>query len=538
MYRSQLSREHSDQLRAGAILEAGVGIALVEVSDDSLKIIDVNDALAELTGFEVDALVNTPLMTLYGPRTDMHQAASLENAAGDGEVWRDTLILRCADDEPLPVTISLSPKRLGDLGDNLAILTMLDATALTRARNVQRLSNDISRIVGRQHDDGTPANDLAHAMVRDFADWCVIHLRGEGGSLDLVAIASRTNREPSGTGDLPEPQLGIGKVFSSGIPLLHQANHPSNPALARQMSQIIGTPVRSVASVPIASNAIETFGTISWAITDDARLYHHEDVQAAEEAGVKFGHYLEEHQIRASLARAVRAREGFMKAAGHELRTPLVSIKGYTQLLLRDLRRNAISPDRLEAGLTAIDTATTRLTDLMEDLFAITNPGLNSLPLRLVTVDIHAYIRDFLATTPSLTLAGHHIMLEEPDEPLLTQIDMTRFSQVLFNVVINAVHFSPADSDILIETRPDDGHVLISVRDRGRGLAAGEEMSIFDPFTEARASHGTEQQGLGISLYISRQIVHRHQGEMWAESEGTDKGATLFMRLPLVPGNE
>jgi signal transduction histidine kinase len=330
---------------------------------------------------------------------------------------------------------------------------------------------------------------------------------------------------------------GIGKAFASGIPLLHQPSHPENPALAHQSAEIIGQPVRTATSVPIASNSLEAFGTITWAITDDEREYHHEDVHAAEEVGAKFGHYLEENQTRESLARAVRAREGFMKAAGHELRTPLVSIKGYTQLLLRDFRRQTISPQRLESGLKAIDTATSRLTDLMEDLFSVANPGINSLPLRLVTVDLTTYVREFLTTTPSLTLAGHRIHLSEPDEPLMVQIDLTRLSQVLFNVTINAVHFSPADSDILITTRRNGDAAEVLIQDRGRGLAPGEETSIFDPFAQGRTSYGPEEQGLGIGLYISKQIVARHHGDIWAESVGLEQGTTFYIRLPLAPKN-
>lgn len=530
-----MTQEHREQLRAEAILEAGVGIALVEVTNESLTIHDVNDALAVLTRFRVEDLINRPFATLYGPRTDPRQVESLESAAQSGESWRDTLILTTATNTPLPVSVTMAPKKLIDLDGNLAIITMLDATALTRARNVQRLSNDISTIVGRQDAERAPAEDLARAMVRDFADWCTIHLRREDGSLGLAAIASRLGKAPAGNGELADLRIGIGKVFASGIPLLHQPSHPANPALARQMQEIIGTPVQSVAAVPVASNALEAFGTITWAITDDERMYHHEDVQAAEEVGVKFGHFLEEHHIRDSLARAVRAREGFMKAAGHELRTPLVSIKGYTQLLLRDLRRQTISPQRLESGLRAIDTSTSRLTDLMEDLFAITNPGLNSLPLRLMQVDIHTHVRDFLATTPSLTLAGHRITLSEPDESLIIPVDTTRFSQVLFNVVINAVHFSPADTDIGIDIRRDGDHALICVRDHGKGLVPGEEDSIFDPFAQAHIWHESDQQGLGISLYISKQIVLRHNGEIWAESEGPDTGTTFYIRMPLAP---
>lgn len=534
MQRSNLTPERVNDIRAEAILEAGVGIALLQVVDDSLTIRDTNDAFAALVGHDVDSLLDQPMGTLFGPRTERRQVTALMDAVRSGRRWRDTLTLMTARKAPFPVTIVVAPKAWPDSNGRYAIATIMDATDYVRARNVQRLSNDINVIIGRSDNAESQAKELAEAMVRDFADWCVIHLRSPDGHLQLAAIANREGRLPCGDLGVDVFQGGVGKAFASGIPLLHQPSHPENPALRRQMQEIIGIPVRSATSVPIASNSLDAFGTISWAITDDARDYHHEDVHAAEEVGAKFGHLLEEQRIRDSLARAVRAREGFMKAAGHELRTPLVSIKGYTQLLLRDLRRQTVSQQRLESGLKAIDTSTSRLTDLMEDLFAVSNPGINSLPLRLVTVDLAAYVREFLSTTPSLTLAGHHINLAEPAEPLMVKIDLTRLSQVLFNVSINAVHFSPADSDINISTQRIGDDALISIQDSGRGLSPGEESSIFDPFSQARNWYGSEEQGLGIGLYISKQIVARHHGEIWAESAGLECGTTFYIRLPLV----
>lgn len=521
-------------MRAEAILDAGVGIALLKVSDAALTIRDLNDAFGKLTRYTIDDLVNQRADLLTGPRTDPHLLAAMAAAARDGEHWSGVLVLKDGTGAPLPVTMILKPIDWGGLANRAVMVTILDATALLRAQNVQRLSNDITVILGRRDEEADHAHDLAHAMVRDFADWCAIHLEGDDGSLDLVAIASRTGKAASASGNLVSPHLGIGKVFASGIPLLHQPSHPENPSIARQMQEIIGDPVRSVACMPIASNALETFGTITWAITDDQRAYHHEDIQAAEEVGIKFGHFLEEQRIRESLGHAIRAREGFMRAAGHELRTPLVSIKGYTQLLLRDFRRQTISPQRLESGLLAIESSTTRLSDLMEDLFTLTNPDLNTLPLRLTTVDIGSIVSEFLATTPSITTAGHQLSLTLPDEPQTVRIDTTRFLQVLFNIVINAVHFSPPDTEVTIEVWNEGDSVIISVADRGKGLAPGEEISIFDPFTLARSWHSSDQQGLGIGLHISKQIVNRHGGEIWAESDGPDQGTTFFIRLPLA----
>jgi PAS domain S-box-containing protein len=538
MHRPHFSPRRIEEIRADAILDAGIGIAVLRFVDDNLSILDANDAFASLAGYDAAGLQDAPFSLLHGVRTNSRVVHEIEDAARHGQPWNDTIVLSHAAGHPLPVRLHISPRTWSDIEGPCVVATMIDATSYVRARNVQRLSTDVSMLLGRPAVAEEQAPEIARAMVRDFADWCAIHLRSPDGTLTLAAIENRTGREPQGTpGTIPSSR-GIGKVISSGIPLLHQPMHPENPALSRQMEKIIGEPVHAVASVPIAANSLESFGAITWSITDDQRTYHHEDVEAAEEAGIKFGHYLEEQLIRASLARAVQAREGFMKAAGHELRTPLVSIKGYTQLLLRDFRRQTISPERLEAGLKAIDTATSRLTDLMEDLFAVSNPGLTSLPLRLVTVDLRHYIREFLATTPSLVRAGHRFHVKDPDEVLKARVDLTRFSQVLFNVVINAVHFSPPETDITIETRKVDGSALISVHDSGRGLAPGEEISIFDPFTQPRDWHDSDEQGLGIGLYISKQIVTRHKGEIWAQSDGADQGTTINIRLPIEQSDD
>lgn len=534
MQKANQTPNHIDAIRNAAIDQARVGIVLIEVTDNALVIRDSNAAFARLVQHNIDALTGKPVTMLFGPRTDQRKVASLVNAARLGRTWHDTITLTTASNAPLAVNIILSREEWPDSEGTFAVGTITDATDFVRARNVQLLSSDISRIIARDVDPHQQTTELAEAMVRNFADWCAIHLRTPENTLELVALASRSGHVPSGDLDYDVTSNGIGKTFASGIPLLHQPSQPENPALATQMERITGQPVHSAASVVVASTTLEAFGTITWAITDDARDYHHEDVQAAEEVGVKLGHYLHERQIRESLSDAVRAREGFMKAAGHELRTPLVSIKGYTQLLLRDLRRNAVSMQRLEAGLRAIDTSTSRLIDLMEDLFAISNPGVNAVPLRLVTVDISTYVREFLETTPSLMLSGHHLEIETPDEPLPARIDLTRFSQVLFNIAINAVHFSPAETDILVRTCREKDHVLISIRDQGKGLAPGEETSIFDPFTHANTRYGSEEQGLGIGLYITRQIVQRHRGEIWAESAGPGKGSTFYIRLPLA----
>jgi len=532
MQRQNIITNRADTIRAEAILQAGIGIVLLDVTVDPPRIVDTNDAFGTLAGYDVESLAGANFDVLHGPRTDQERTVSMTAAARAGSRWKDTNVLQDGQGVPLPVQIDLSPKTWPDVEGQYAIAVITDAAELVRAARSQQLLNDITLIAGQSSSIHEQAVGIAEAMSRDFADWCIIHLRAPDGTLRPEVVASRHGIEPGGSGDADPGHYGIGRVIASGLPLLHQPSHQTTPVLQRQVEAIIGEPVHAVATVPIAATTLETFGAISWIITADKREYTHEEVQVAEEAASKFGHYIEETQIRDSLARAVRAREGFMKAAGHELRTPLVSIKGYTQLLLRDLRRQSISPERLQSGLQAIDTSTTRLTDLMEDLFSVTNPGPNTIPLRLAMLDINREIREFLATTPSLGLNGHTFRLDTREDPLLVPLDITRFAQVLFNVVTNAVHYSPPHSEITLSTARENGSAIISVTDAGKGLAPGEESTIFDPFNHSRNLDDTGEQGLGIGLFISRQIVERHGGKIWAASSGPDSGTTISIRLP------
>jgi signal transduction histidine kinase len=532
MHRRNIITNRADAIRAEAILQAGIGIVLLDVTDDPPRIVDTNDAFGILAGFDVEFLAGAGFDILHGPRTDEERTTAMTAAARAGSRWKDTNVLQDSRGVPLPVQIDLSPKTWPDVEGQFAIAVITDAAQLIRAARSQRLLNDITLIASQSGSIHEQALGIAEAMSRDFADWCIFHLRAPDGSLRPEVVSSRHGAKPRAKDEADPGNYGIGKVIASGLPLLHQPSHQTTPVLQRQVEAIIGEPVHAVATVPIAATTLETFGAISWVITADKREYTHEEVQVAEEAASKFGHYIEETQIRDSLARAVRAREGFMKAAGHELRTPLVSIKGYTQLLLRDLRRQTMSPERLQAGLQAIDTSTTRLTDLMEDLFAVTNPGPNTIPLRLATLDINQEIREFLATTPSLGLANHTFRFDTSEDALLVPLDITRFAQVLFNVVTNAVHYSPPNSAITIATSRENGSAVISVTDAGKGLAPGEESTIFDPFNQARNLDDSEDQGLGIGLFISRQIVERHGGMIWAESTGRNRGTTISIRLP------
>jgi signal transduction histidine kinase len=213
----------------------------------------------------------------------------------------------------------------------------------------------------------------------------------------------------------------------------------------------------------------------------------------------------------------------------------VVSIKGYAQLLLRDIRRQTLSPQRLQNGLHTIESAAERLSALTEDLFTVYNRGSSTVPLTLSTVKLESYLREFFSTAQAHLLHGHVLDVSAIRDTGWVSIDVVRFAQVLYNLMNNAERFSPPTTPIRIATLRQTNGAIISVADNGKGLMPGEETSIFDPFVTSRRNSDHTEAGLGISLYISQQIVQRHEGRIWAESAGPDQGTTFKILLPLVP---
>jgi signal transduction histidine kinase len=236
--------------------------------------------------------------------------------------------------------------------------------------------------------------------------------------------------------------------------------------------------------------------------------------------------------VRRNLSQALHSREAFLSAAGHELRTPVVSIKGYAQLLLRDIERQHLSPQRLENALRTIESSASRLSTLTEDLFSVYNRGSATVPLNLSTVKLETYLREFFTTARAHLLHGHTLDLAGIAPAGWVSLDVTRFAQVLYNLMDNAQRFSPPTSEIRVATAQQPNGVLIAVSDAGSGLEPGEETAIFDPFYASRQPRDHAESGLGISLYISQQIVQRHDGQIWAESDGPNRGTTFKILLP------
>ena len=234
------------------------------------------------------------------------------------------------------------------------------------------------------------------------------------------------------------------------------------------------------------------------------------------------------------LLKANAAKDEFLSIASHELKTPLASLKGMTQLLRRRLERTGSDES---ANLENMERSIRRMELLIKDLLdtSLIETGLFS--LQCTRCDLTTFSRNLLEDYVAGTAL--QIVFKAGDEPLEVEIDTDRFSQVITNLLSNARKYSSYDSPITVTVERVGNEGVISVKDTGVGIPAETLPNIFERFYRVP---GVEVQagsniGLGLGLYISRKIVDRHGGRIEVSSI-PDNGSTFSIVLPLVSAKE
>jgi signal transduction histidine kinase len=226
--------------------------------------------------------------------------------------------------------------------------------------------------------------------------------------------------------------------------------------------------------------------------------------------------------------RAIALRDRFISIASHELRTPLTSIKGVAQLLLRLSDANLLTEDALARQLATIDGQADRLRRLIEELLDVSRIQAGRLELRREAADLAALVRNTVETLPEESRERVHVTAE-PSVP--GHWDTLRIEQVIMNLLDNALKYSPADSHVQVRVATSGATAVLAVSDRGIGIPQEEQQGLLQPFARASNAALRNDSGLGLGLYITRQIIERHGGTLdIASTEG--QGSTFTVRLP------
>jgi signal transduction histidine kinase/ActR/RegA family two-component response regulator len=236
-----------------------------------------------------------------------------------------------------------------------------------------------------------------------------------------------------------------------------------------------------------------------------------------------------EREARSEAERANRVKDEFISTVSHELRTPLHAILGYAQLLLRD----QVTKDQSD-GLSVIERNAKVQAQIIDDLLDMSRIMSGKVRLDAKTIDMVQVVEAAVATVqPAADAKGIRIqsMLDPKAGPALG--DSGRLQQVVWNLLTNAIKFTPKGGRIQVVMERVNSHLELRVSDTGQGIKPEFLNQVFDRFRQADSATTRRQGGLGLGLSIVKHLVELHGGQVAAFSPGEDQGATFVVTLPV-----
>ena len=243
-------------------------------------------------------------------------------------------------------------------------------------------------------------------------------------------------------------------------------------------------------------------------------------------------------QAREEAVNANRLKDDFLATLSHELRTPLNAILGYGRML----RQGAIDTDRQARAFEVIERNAAALTQMVGDVLDVSRIVGGKIRLNVQTVNLPVVVEEAVATIRNAADAKG-VRLQVVVDPAAGPIsgDPDRVQQIIWNLLSNAVRFTPKDGQVQLRLERVDSHVEIVVSDTGIGIPVEFLPHVFERFRQADSRFSREHGGLGLGLAITRDLVELHGGIVQAFSEGQGLGATFRVELPLMivrPGTD
>ncbi len=277
--------------------------------------------------------------------------------------------------------------------------------------------------------------------------------------------------------------------------------------------------------------AITKSGKIKWLeISSKMVLY-----QGKEAIFAIFYDISERIEAEQELIKLNQMKSELLRRTSHELKTPLVSIKGFSELLLE------VHRDKLDAlvisTLNEIKHGCLRLETLIGDILKTAELESGTIQLHKSEEDLSFLVRLCVNDIKGFLKLRDHTIKVELQEKLITQFEKEQIHQVIGNLLNNAIKYTPPSGIIEIKSDIKDEFIIIAIKDNGIGFTEEEKTRIFKQFGKIeRYGQGMDiiAEGSGFGLFISKKIIELHGGDIWVESEGRNMGSTFYFSLPLI----
>jgi signal transduction histidine kinase len=284
-------------------------------------------------------------------------------------------------------------------------------------------------------------------------------------------------------------------------------------------------------SIPLQARE-RLLGVLTVAMCSRERRYEQADLRLAQDLARRVAVAIDNAQLYRAAQESIRIRDIFLSVAAHELRTPLTTLLGYTQLLERRAQREQSLPKRDQEALGNVNAHAMRLNKMIVSLLDISRLQLGQLSIEAGPLDLGSLAARLVEETRPL-LSEHTIAYYGSDEPALINGDELRLEQAIQNLIQNAIKYSPKGGAIQVRLERNGTHASISIVDPGIGIPAEALPQLFHRFYRAPNVDSQHISGLGVGLYVVKEIVELHGGMVEVQSdEGT--GSTFTLTMPLL----
>ena len=499
---------------------------------------ECNDAMAQMYGFEsAQELVGVTLSDMMSPSVEANREF-LRMFVESG--------YRLTAHESQEIDRNGRPKFFRNSlvgiveGDQIARAwgTQTDITDLKIVQERESFLARASAALASSLDYRATLATMADLALSFLADWCAVDMFVDDTNVERLAMA---HRDP----DVLEAMLTAQKVWEPRLEgTLAEVQRTHQPLLIRRIAdatlaestrssgQVALLHALGLTSIIVAPFVVRhrVLGAITLAVSGATRTYEDADVRMAEELAHRAAIAIDNARLFEEAQAASRAKDDFLARLSHELRTPLNAVLGWTLML-----RGSTDTARVDRGLDIIDRNGRALTRIIEDLLDFSRNVRGGLRLEPVPTDLCDVAREAIASVEPVARQKGVSLHLTVEQVCMVAGDPARLQQVAWNLLTNAIKFTPSGGRVSVRVRPGAEGVQLRVRDTGEGIRPELLDAIFDPFRQGEP-HGTP--GLGLGLAIVRQIVEAHGGTVEARNTTESRGATFEVWLPSLDVDE
>jgi PAS domain S-box-containing protein len=497
------------------------------------RVLEANDAFLSLIDQDRGALDGRGLMfeRLLSPGAVKVSRDTLRGVREEGVFAPVETELVARSGRRVPVLLGAAS--VEDSHEGVAFV--LDTTERKRAEDALRFLTEATALLSSSLDYATTLARVARLAVPALADWCMVELEDQEGVLRRMAVVHRDEEKDELAQQLLGPLPGARPrppVLGSGEPELVEdvgalMEEIAATAGERSVVEQLGFSAAMVVPLYVRNRPMGAMLLVS---ADPARKYRAADLEVAMELAQRCAAAVDNARLYQEAQEAIRARDEFLSIASHELKTPLTSLT----LLVHALQKHVL-PQSADEGvrmrLGSIERQARRLARLTDELLDISRIRLGRLELDLQDVDLGELVRETIARFREESIARGSELRLSVEGSAIGRWDRSRIEQVVSNLISNALKYGEG-KPIEVRVRPEGGLATLTVSDRGIGIPENQQARIFQRFERAVSSRN--YSGLGLGLYIVRQIVNAHGGDIRVQSQ-PGAGSTFSVELPLRP---